>query len=50
MLKRNLFYTAVTRGKKLVVVVGAPRAIRRAVEEGGGVERHTALAERLRVH
>jgi exodeoxyribonuclease V alpha subunit len=32
MLQRNLFYTAVTRGKKLVVVVGDPRAIRMAVK------------------
>jgi exodeoxyribonuclease V alpha subunit len=48
MLRRNLFYTAVTRGKRLVVVVGAPRAIKRAVSEGGGMERHTSLADRLR--
>jgi exodeoxyribonuclease V alpha subunit len=48
MLKRNLFYTAVTRGKRLVVVVGSPRAIQRAVTEARVDERHTALTERLR--
>jgi exodeoxyribonuclease V alpha subunit len=48
MLRRNLFYTAVTRGKRLVVVVGSPRAIQRAVEEARVDERYTALTERLR--
>ena len=32
LLRRNLLYTAVTRGKRLVVLVGSERAIRRAVE------------------
>jgi exodeoxyribonuclease V alpha subunit len=48
MLRRNLLYTAVTRGKRLVVLVGAERAIRRAVEEAGADRRNTGLAERLR--
>ncbi|HZS39940.1 MAG TPA: ATP-dependent RecD-like DNA helicase [Polyangia bacterium] len=48
LLKRNLFYTAVTRGRRLVVVVGSPRAIERAVAAAEVDERHTALTERLR--
>jgi exodeoxyribonuclease V alpha subunit len=47
LLRRNLFYTAVTRGKKLVVVVGEPRAIKRAVEDAHVEPRHSRLAARL---
>ena len=32
MLRRNLVYTAVTRGKRLVVVVGQPKALAIAVK------------------
>lgn len=48
MLSRNLLYTGVTRGKRLVVVVGDPRALRVAVGRDGSSDRHTGLAERLR--
>lgn len=48
LLRRNLLYTAVTRGKRLVVLVGSDRAIRRAVEDATVERRHTRLAERLR--
>ena len=48
MLRRNLLYTAVTRAKKLVVLVGSPKAISRAVRAVGAGGRHTALAHRLR--
>jgi exodeoxyribonuclease V alpha subunit len=48
LLRRNLFYTAVTRGRKLVVVVAAPRALKRAVEDAHVEPRHTRLAARLR--
>ncbi len=48
LLKRNLFYTGVTRGKRLVVVVGSERAIRHAVESAQLDARHSRLAERLR--
>ena len=48
MLQRNLLYTAVTRGKKLVVVVGSKRALRMAVQRNDVAVRYTALAERLR--
>jgi exodeoxyribonuclease V alpha subunit len=47
LLRRNLLYTAITRGKRLVVLVGAPRAIRRAVENAGDDRRYTRLRERL---
>ncbi len=48
MLQRNLLYTAVTRGRRLVVLVGQARALRRAVENDQGLHRFTALARRLR--
>jgi exodeoxyribonuclease V alpha subunit len=47
LLQRNLLYTAVTRGKKLVVLVGNERAIRRAVGEAEASGRHTGLRARL---
>ncbi|WP_122979509.1 SF1B family DNA helicase RecD2 [Actinoplanes teichomyceticus] len=47
MLQRNLLYTAITRAKKLVVLVGSRRALAAAVRTVGAGRRHTALAERL---
>jgi exodeoxyribonuclease V alpha subunit len=47
LLQRNLLYTAVTRAKKLIVLVGAERAIRRAVAEAEAAGRHTGLRARL---
>lgn len=47
MLQRNLLYTAITRAKKLVVLVGSRRAIAQAVRNAGSGRRHTALAYRL---
>ena len=47
MLQRNLLYTAVTRAKKLVVLVGSRRALAAAVRTVGAGRRHTALAQRL---
>lgn len=43
MLRRNLLYTAVTRGRKLVVIVGDQRSIDMAVRTGRGGERVTRL-------
>jgi exodeoxyribonuclease V alpha subunit len=43
MLQRNLLYTAVTRAKKLVVLVGSRRALTGAVRTVGAGRRHTAL-------
>lgn len=48
MLQRNLFYTAVTRAKKLVVIVGSKRAMAMAVRNARIAERYTGLCERLR--
>jgi exodeoxyribonuclease V alpha subunit len=47
MLQRNLLYTAVTRAKKLVVLVGSRKAIGQAVRAVGTGRRHTALDHRL---
>jgi len=47
MLQRNLLYTAVTRAQKLVVLVGAPRAIAIAVNNDRAQARYSGLAERL---
>jgi exodeoxyribonuclease V alpha subunit len=47
MLQRNLLYTAVTRAKKLVVLVGSERALAQAIRTSGAGKRHTALALRL---
>ncbi|MEU5159591.1 ATP-dependent RecD-like DNA helicase [Streptomyces sp. NPDC020875] len=47
MLQRNLLYTAVTRAKKLVVLVGSRRAIGQAVRTVSAGRRFTALAHRL---
>jgi exodeoxyribonuclease V alpha subunit len=47
MLRRNLLYTAVTRAKRLCVIVGDPRAIERAVTREDESRRHTALGRRL---
>jgi exodeoxyribonuclease V alpha subunit len=47
LLQRNLLYTAMTRARRLCVVVGDPRALRRAVENDALGARNTGLAERL---
>jgi exodeoxyribonuclease V alpha subunit len=47
MLQRNLLYTAITRGRKLVMVIGAPWAVNKAIETNDVRERRTTLAERL---
>lgn len=48
MLQRNLLYTAITRGKRLVVIVGSTRALGRAVSNAKMRTRYSMLAERLR--
>jgi exodeoxyribonuclease V alpha subunit len=47
MLQRNLLYTAITRAKELVVLVGTKKAIAIAVRNDQVTQRHTALAKRL---
>ncbi|HRC55502.1 MAG: ATP-dependent RecD-like DNA helicase [Myxococcales bacterium] len=48
MLQRSLLYTAVTRGKRLVVLVGSKKAVGMAVRNAAARQRFTYLAERLR--
>lgn len=48
MLQRNLLYTAMTRAKKLLILVGSRRAVRMAVENSRLEARSTLLTERLR--
>jgi exodeoxyribonuclease V alpha subunit len=47
MLQRNLLYTAITRAKRLVVLVGSKRAIAIAVRNNKVQHRYTNLAARL---
>jgi exodeoxyribonuclease V alpha subunit len=47
MLTRNLLYTAVTRGKRLVVLVADPRALELALSGHRREDRRTHLADRL---
>ena len=47
MLQRNLLYTAITRARRLAVLVGERRALAVAVGNGRTGARYTLLAERL---
>ncbi len=47
LLQRNLIYTAVTRGKELVVMVGSTKALAMGVRNDRIMRRYTYLAERL---
>ncbi|MBD2512540.1 ATP-dependent RecD-like DNA helicase [Nostoc muscorum FACHB-395] len=47
MLTRNLFYTGLTRAKKLAIVVGAKKAISLAVRSTDDQQRYTRLQQRL---
>ncbi|MBU1238988.1 ATP-dependent RecD-like DNA helicase [Myxococcota bacterium] len=47
MLQRNLLYTAVTRARKLVVIVGSQKALRLAVSNNFQVVRNETLSSRL---
>jgi len=49
LLQRNLLYTAITRAKRLCVIVGQPRALDVAVRNNRVALRNTALAERLSI-
>jgi exodeoxyribonuclease V alpha subunit len=49
MLQRRLLYTAVTRGKQLVVLVGTRRVLAIALENQTVTPRNTRLADRLRL-
>jgi len=47
LLQRNLLYTGVTRGKKLVIIVGTKKAVAIAVRNNKTEKRYTLLKERL---
>ncbi|MCP6761905.1 MAG: ATP-dependent RecD-like DNA helicase [Fischerella sp. CENA71] len=47
MLSRNLFYTGLTRAKKLAIVIGSKKAIGMAVRSVNKQQRYTQLAKRL---
>jgi exodeoxyribonuclease V alpha subunit len=48
MLQRNLLYTAITRAKELVVLVGSKKAIAMAVRNDKVTKRYTGLAKRIK--
>jgi exodeoxyribonuclease V alpha subunit len=48
LLQRNLIYTGVTRGKRLVVIVGGKRALAMGIENNRVIQRYTYLSERLK--
>lgn len=47
MLKKNLIYTAITRGKKLVILVGQKKALAIAIKHKGQQRRYSTLLKRL---
>lgn len=47
MLQRNLIYTAITRAKKVCVLVGSVEALRYAIDRRPAVNRNTRLQQRL---
>lgn len=47
LLNRNLLYTGITRGKKLVILIGTKKALAIAVRNEEVKKRHTGLKERL---
>jgi exodeoxyribonuclease V alpha subunit len=48
LLQRNLLYTAITRAKKMVIIVGTNKALWIAIKNNKTVKRNTFLKERLR--
>lgn len=50
MLQRNLLYTAITRAKRLVVLIGSRQALWVAIDNNKVITRHSGLLQRLRSH
>lgn len=48
MLKRNLIYTAITRAKSKVILVGEKRALMTAIHSNDSQKRNSFLAERIK--
>jgi exodeoxyribonuclease V alpha subunit len=49
MLNRNLLYTALTRGKRMVILMGQPTALHTAIHNMSAIHRHTGLGYFLTV-
>ncbi len=47
LLQRNLLYTAMTRGKQLVILIGSPRAMEIAIKNDQSGQRRSGLTKRL---
>lgn len=50
MLKRNLIYTAITRAKKKVILVGEKRALMAGIHKNDSAKRNTLLSERIKMY
>ncbi|MCR4990976.1 MAG: ATP-dependent RecD-like DNA helicase [Lachnospiraceae bacterium] len=48
LLNRNLFYTAVTRAKKCVTILGDPQTVRLMIENENTNDRYTSLKDRIK--
>ena len=48
LLTRNLLYTAITRAKKMVVIVGTTEDIRYMTENNKQLHRYTGLCKRIK--
>jgi exodeoxyribonuclease V alpha subunit len=48
LLQRNLIYTGITRGKKLVVIVGCKKALSIGIRNDKIIRRYTYLSERIK--
>jgi exodeoxyribonuclease V alpha subunit len=48
LLQRNLLYTALTRGRQLVVLLGSKKALGMAIRNDRPIRRHTDLTAKLR--
>lgn len=50
MLRRNLIYTAITRAKKKVILIGEKRALMAAIHKNDSSKRNTKLCERIKMY
>ena len=48
LFNRNLLYTAITRARKCVTILGSSETVRSMIENTSENKRYTALAERIR--
>lgn len=50
MLRRNLIYTAITRAKKKVILIGEKKALMTAIHKNDSSKRNTLLSERIKLY